>query len=132
MVFASIREGVGRPRSGDAWLRRWVRDDRSLAGKTHFAPVDAGMPEVLPRRMVKYHQRGLLQWTRPGLLFPATMEGGVTLLDSTRPFVARASTGWVLGCSRSPAPLHHRSGQLHRGRLYLSHLYRDYSLILGE
>ena len=60
------------------------------------------------------------------------MVGGVTLLDLTRSFVACASTGYVLGCSRSPAPLHHCSGQLHRGHLYPSHLYRDYSLILGE
>lgn len=132
MVFASTKEGVGRPRSADAWLRRWVRGDPSLAEKTHFALVGAGMLEELPRRMVEYHRRGLLQWIRPGLLFLATMEGGVTLLDLTRSFVARASTDWVLGCSHSPAPLHHRSGQLHRGRLYPSHLYRDYALILGE
>lgn len=133
MVVASTKEVVGRPRCAYPWLRRWVRGDRSLAGKSPLARFDAEMLEVLRTRMVEYRRRGLLQWTRPGLLFPATLEEGATLLDLTRSFVARASTDWVLGCSHSPAPSDHRSGQLHRGRrLYLWHLYRDYPLILGE
>lgn len=123
-------EVVGRPRSVDARLRRWAHGDRSIAGKSRFDPVDAGMPEVLSRRMTEYRRRGLLQLTRPGLLSPG---GEVTLLDLTRSFVSCASTDWVLGCSQSPALSHHRPPRRHGGRrLYPSHLYRDYSLILGE
>jgi hypothetical protein len=49
-------EVVGRPRSANAGLRRWVRGDRSLAGKSPFDPVYAGMPGVLSERMAEYRR----------------------------------------------------------------------------
>jgi len=133
VVDVNTMEVVGRPRFANAWLRRWVRGDRPLAGKSPFAPADGGVLEMLLGKVAECGPRGLLQWPGPGLLFPATKGERVTLLDLTHSSLAGASAGWVLSCSRAPAPSHPRPARVPRAhRLYPSHLYRDYSLILGE